>query len=144
MAEELSPPNSAHPASLLRRCGAMIYDALIMLAIWLVTLFVAVAVTGDAVVGPGIQSLLFIELFAFFTGFWILRGQTVGMLAWRLRVATVDGTPFTLRHGLRRFIGALLAFATLGLGYFWKFVDPGGRTWPDLLSATEVLYTPKP
>lgn len=120
----------------------MIYDSLIVLAVWLVTLFAMVAITGNAVVGPTLQSILFVELFAFFCGFWVARGQTVGMLAWHLTVATVDGSRFTLGHALRRFIGAVLAFASLGIGYLWKFIDPGGRTWPDLLSSTEVLYTP--
>ncbi|NJN50809.1 MAG: RDD family protein [Gammaproteobacteria bacterium] len=121
----------------------MAYDSLIVMALWLVTLFVFVTIAGAAVAGPTLQSVLFIEVFAFFTGFWVLRGQTVGMLAWRLRVVTVTGEAFTLRHGLRRFIGAVLSFATFGVGYLWKFIDPGGRTWPDLLSNTEVIFTPK-
>ena len=121
----------------------MVYDAMIVLAIWLVTLFVAVAISGHEVAGPMIQSVLFIELFAFFAGFWVARGQTVGMLAWRLHVATLSGERLRLRHALLRFIGALLSFATLGVGYLWRFIDPGKRTWPDMLSGTEVVYTPR-
>jgi uncharacterized RDD family membrane protein YckC len=64
------------------------------------------------------------------------------MLAWRLNVVTVTGAPLHPRDALLRFVGALLAFATLGLGYLWYFVDAGRRTWPDLLSRTEILYTP--
>jgi len=133
----------ARPATLRRRFGAMVYDALIVLAIWLATAFIAVALNGgQAVSGPTFQSVLFVELFAFFAGFWVGRGQTVGMLAWRLHVVTTAGAPLQLGHALRRFIGALLSFATLGVGYAWRFIDPGQRTWPDLLSGTEVLYTP--
>jgi len=121
----------------------MLYDSLIVLAIWLVTLFAAVAIAGHAVVGATVQSVLFIEMFAFFVGFWVARGQTVGMVAWRLHVRTLTGEPLRLRQALLRFIGALLAFAALGLGYLWYFVDPGRRTWPDLLSSTEVVYTPR-
>ena len=103
----------------------MVYDAMIVLAIWLVTAFLAVALNGgQAVTGPTFQSVLFVELFAFFAGFWVGRGQTVGMLAWRLHVATTDGAPVQLRHALLRFI------------------DPGQRTWPDMMSGTEVIYTP--
>jgi len=122
----------------------MLYDALIVLAIWLVTLFAAVAIAGHAVTGPAVQSALFVELFAFFVGFWVARGQTVGMLAWRLEVRTLTGERLRPRQALLRFIGALLAFAALGLGYLWYFIDPGRRTWPDLLSSTEIVYTPKP
>jgi len=121
----------------------MVYDAMIVLAIWLATTFIAVALNGGrAVTGPAFQSLLFVELFAFFAYFWVARGQTIGMLAWRLHVATTSGEPFRLVHALLRFIGALLAFASLGVGYLWCFFDPGRRTWPDLISRTEVLYTP--
>jgi uncharacterized RDD family membrane protein YckC len=120
----------------------MLYDALIVLAIWLLTLFVLVALSGGAVAGAAVQSVLFLELFAYFVGFWYARGRTVGMVAWRLHVKTVSGEPFRLLHGLKRFIGALLAMP-FGIGYLWSFVDPGGRTWPDLLSTTEILYTPR-
>jgi uncharacterized RDD family membrane protein YckC len=130
------------PAGLLRRFGAMLYDALLVLAVWLVTLFAGVAMAGHAVVGPTIQSLLFIELFGFFSFFWVARGQTLGMLAWRLHVVTLSGERMRLSHALLRFVGALLAFATLGVGYLWYFIDPGRRTWPDLLSGTEIRYTP--
>jgi len=130
------------PAGLLRRFGAMLYDALLVLALWLVTLFAAVAITGHAVVGPTIQSVLFVELFTFFAFFWVARGQTLGMLAWRLHIVTLSGEPIRLSHALLRFIGALLAFASLGIGYLWYFIDPGRRTWPDLLSGTEIRFTP--
>src|SRR5262249_4092940 len=82
----------ARRATLRRRFGAMIYDALIVLAIWLATAFIAVALNGgQAVTGPTFQSVLFVELFVFFAGFWVGRGQTVGMLAWRLHVVTTAG-----------------------------------------------------
>ena len=139
-----APDPTSRPAPLRRRFAAMVYDAMIVLAIWLVTTFIAVALNGgEFVAGPTYQSVLFIELFGFFAGFWVTRGQTIGMLAWRLHVATVTGAPLRLRHALLRFIGALLAFATLGVGYLWRFIDPGKRTWPDLLSDTEVIYTPR-
>jgi uncharacterized RDD family membrane protein YckC len=74
------------PASLPRRLGAIVYDALLVTAMWLVTLFPLVAVSNNAVGGATVQSLLFIELFAFFACFWVARGQTHGMLAWQLQL----------------------------------------------------------
>ena len=94
-------------AGLGRRVGAMVYDGLIVLALWLVTLFVLVAALNHAVMGPFVQSLFFIEAFLFFTFFWTRRGQTVGMLAWGLHVETADGGAVRPGHALLRFIGAL-------------------------------------
>jgi uncharacterized RDD family membrane protein YckC len=131
------------PAGLLRRLGAMIYDGMIVLAIWLLTLFVGVAIHNGAVVGPFVQSVLFIELFAFFAYFWVSRGQTIGMLAWDLRIETDSGTALRPAQALLRFLGALLSLATLGVGYLWMYVDPDRRTWPDMLSNSRVVHVPR-
>ena len=128
------------PAGLLRRLGAMLYDSMIVLALWLLTLFVLVALRDAPAVGPLVQSLLFVELFAFFAYFWVSRGQTVGMLAWGLMLHTDSGAPLRPAQALLRFIGALASFATLGLGYLWMYVDPDRRTWPDMISATYIVH----
>src|SRR5262245_44766048 len=130
-------------AGLGRRLGAMVYDAMIVVALWMTTLFVIVAVTNHEVTGAPIQSVALIETFAFFAYFWMRRGQTVGMLAWGLHIETGDGSPFRLAHAMLRFIGALLSFATLGIGYLWMLIDPSRRTWSDMLSGTQVIYVPR-
>ncbi len=121
---------------------AMIYDALVVLGIWIFTIVLLVTIRGDAVVGAWVQSLLFVELFAFFAYFWIKRGQTVGMLAWRLRIVSTE--PVTLRKVLMRFLGALLGGACLFIGYFWILFDAERRSWSDMLSGTQVVRDAKP
>ena len=121
---------------------AMIYDALVVLGIWVFTVVLLVTVRGDAVVGAWVQSLLFIESFAFFAYFWIRRGQTIGMLAWRLRI--VSSEPMTLRRVLMRYVGALLGGVCLFIGYFWILFDTERRSWSDLISRTQVVRDPKP
>ncbi|MCZ6711971.1 MAG: RDD family protein [Gammaproteobacteria bacterium] len=140
-------PVSGVSAGLLRRLGAMLYDTLLVLAMWLATLFPIVAVNNSPVNGAAVQSVLFVELFAFFAYFWVARGQTLGMLAWRVHLVSVAGTgsksKITLKQAQLRFVGALASFLTLGVGYLWILVDAKGRAWPDLLSKTRVLYVPK-
>jgi uncharacterized RDD family membrane protein YckC len=122
----------------------MCYDALLIVALWLITLFPIVAVSDSAVTGATVRSLLFVEMFVFFAYFWVSRGQTLGMLAWRLRVVSEGpGEQVTLRQALLRFIAALAAFATLGLGYLWMYIDRERRTWPDILSGTRVIHEPR-
>lgn len=146
-APKVTDPPIAVAGGLLRRLGAMIYDGLLVIAMWLASLFPMVALTNDAVTGATVQSLLFMEMFAFFAYFWVARGQTLGMLAWRLHVESTTETGhrpgLSPRQALLRFIGAMLAFASLGIGYLWMLWDPRRRTWPDILSGSQVIYRPK-
>ncbi len=131
---------ATRPAGFSRRLGALIYDTLLILAVWFVTLFILVAIRNDAVTGPTIQSILFLELFTFFAYFWRSRGQTLGMLAWHLRLTTLSGKPMTLIQVMLRFIAAMASFVCLGLGHLWVFVDPQQRSWPDMFSDTRMSY----
>ncbi len=133
---------TGEPAGLWRRLGAMIYDALLILALWMFTLLLGVAVTNHPVTGPLWQSLLFLELFAFFAYFWLRRRQTLGMLAWKLYVLDSSGAHITLGQALLRFIGAILSFLCLGLGYLWILIDHSRRSWSDLLSGSRVIHSP--
>jgi uncharacterized RDD family membrane protein YckC len=121
----------------------MIYDGLLVLALWLFTLFPMVAISNDMVYGPLVRSVLFLELYGFFAYFWVYRGQTLGMLAWRLQVVSDVGPSLTLTQATLRFIGAMASFATLGLGYLWMYVGPDRRTWSDRMSSSRILVTPK-
>ena len=131
---------TANSAPLHLRLLAMLYDALIVLAIWVLTVVVLVTATGDAVSGFWVQLLLLTQAYAFFVFFWIRRGQTLGMLAWRLRVAHGD-TPISLRQAHLRIAGGILSLACLGLGHIWMLFDRRGRTWPDILSRSNIERT---
>jgi uncharacterized RDD family membrane protein YckC len=134
------------PAGLMRRLGAVLYDTLVVIALWLVTLFPLVAVSNDSVGGATVQSLLFVEAFAFFAYFWVARGQTLGMLAWRLQLVSTQppysDSGITLKQALLRFVGGLASLATLGLGHLWILFDGEKRAWPDMFSHTRVLHIP--
>ena len=137
-----SDDTHAHPtlrgAAFRYRLGAFIYDALVVAAVWVFTIVLLVTVTGDAVLGPWIQSLLFIEWYAFFGYFWTHRGQTIGMLAWRLRIQSP--VPFNHWQALLRFLGALVSFIpALGIGFIWVFFDRANRSWSDMASGSMIV-----
>ena len=140
-ADETEGREGRTAAPLRLRFAAMAYDALLLLAIWVVTIVALVTVTGDAVLGAWVQSLLFVEAYALFAFCWCRRRQTLGMAAWRLRLAS-DGR-FTPGQALLRFVAGLASFATLGLGFFWMWLDAEGRTWPDRFSRSTVVREPK-
>ena len=138
-------------AGFLRRIGAMIYDGLLLMAVWLTTLYFLVAFNNSAVGGALLQTLLFLECYAFFAFFWLRNRKTLGMLAWHLElqpnaVADPNGDPvipaLTLTQVTYRFLGACLSVACLGLGYLWILIDPQNRSWADLLSRTRIVQIP--
>lgn len=138
----------AQPAGLVRRFGAIMYDFLIIVAIWMLLGFARLPFLEQGVdamndrAGPGFQSILFLVTFGFFTFFWRRTGQTLGMQAWRIRIQNTDGTAISLTQSLLRFFSGGFSLICLGLGHFWMLFSPARRTWPDRFSDSEVVYVP--
>ena len=138
-------------AGVLRRFGAMLYDLLIVVALLFILTASLLPFTGGEAITPGqsgaveriYQAALLLVVVLFFGMFWTWRGQTIGMLAWRLRVERNDGTSLTWRDALLRLAGACVSLAALGLGYFWIWIDRDGLAWHDRLSGTRVVVLPK-
>lgn len=119
----------------------MVYDGLLVLALWLITLLaMVIANGGDAVYGALVQSVLFLEAYLFFAWFWLRAGETAGMRAWRLRLVSNDGGSITLNQATVRLFAAMVSIGILGLGYWWALFDTERRTWPDLWSGSRILY----
>jgi len=110
------------PVSLVRRVGAIVYDALAVTAIVMVVgLLCQLATAGHVTDGAHIawwyQPLQGLVVAVYFLVSWTRGGQTLGMRPWRIRVATLDGQPVTpVRALLRLAVGALPLF---GLAIFW-------------------------
>jgi len=138
-------------AGVLRRFGAMLYDTLLVLALMFIVTALFLPFTGGEAITPGesgaverlYQAALLLTFVLFFCVFWTRSGQTVGMLAWRLRVERNDGALLTWRDALVRLGGAWVSFAALGLGYFWIWIDRDGLAWHDRWSGTRVVVLPK-
>jgi uncharacterized RDD family membrane protein YckC len=138
-------------AGVLRRFGAMLYDTLIVAALLFVVTALFLPFTGGEAITPGesgaveriYQAALLLTVVLFFCVFWTRRGQTVGMLAWRLRVERSDGALLTWRDALLRLAGAAVSLAALGLGYFWIWIDRERLAWHDRWSGTRVVVLPK-
>lgn len=138
-----SQPLQAYPAGLGRRLGAMTYDSLLILALFFLTGFIWVPLSGDVVTGLAFQLTLFAEVVAFFGYCWHKQGETLGMRAWKLRVLTHDGALPSLKQiGLRLLI-APISLACFGLGYAWLYVGKNKRTWQDHVSDTFVVHMPE-
>lgn len=140
---------------LLRRLAAIVYDTLLVLPMIMAAVAVAtglwILATGDS--GDGdygatlpawlVQLIATCCVVAFYGYFWRLRGQTLGMQAWRIRLKSFDGRPVSLGQTVIRCLGAAISAAPLGAGYLWCLVDRHGRSWHDWLSRTELELLPK-
>lgn len=80
---------------------------------------------------------------AFYLFFWWRRGQTLGMVSWRIRVTNPAGGPISLAQAITRFIAVFVSMAPLGLGFWWALLEPDGRTWHDRISGTILVHEPK-
>jgi len=139
-------------ANLFKRLASMVYDALIVIAIWFLIGFVFLAIRGVDVAQQDPHALktqlfpfLLLGTFAFYSWFWMHGGQTLGMRAWRLQVvdAHLDGRPLNIVQCLSRYLMALISLSAFGLGYLWVIFSPSGDTWHDSFSGTRTLLLPK-
>ena len=151
-------------APLWRRLAAIVYDSILMIAIWFVTTMVYMLIKGVYMLIKGLiigldatqkiaeseatTSDLFLTLsllavtFLFFAYFWQKLGQTLGMQVWRIRVQTSEGTGIGWQQCFIRFFGAIISAAALGTGYLWMLVDKRRMTWHDKLSDSCVVFVP--
>jgi uncharacterized RDD family membrane protein YckC len=132
-------------ANPMRRLGAFIYDMLLIISLLMVA--TGIITTGfnggESVQGPIFQSFLFILVYLFLSFFWMRNGQTLGMLAWRLRVQTTEGERLNFKQCLLRYIVGILSIGAAGAGFLWMFVNKQKMTWHDLASGTHVVELPK-
>ncbi len=148
----MTPSTPSTPtAGLLRRLAALVYDSLLLLALWFVSAALVLAASGGLLSQPErplwllylLRTSLLLVTFLFWAGFWTHGGQTLGMRAWRLKLVDEDGGPISWQQAARRCLAAVLSLAALGLGYLWILIDPQRRAWHDRLSGTRIIVLPK-
>jgi uncharacterized RDD family membrane protein YckC len=137
-------------APILLRCGAVLIDYIILISIPVIGLLLA-RYSGDD--GAKLftnkisnASWLIMILFAItnFVIFPLFSGQSVGKMLTGLRVVNSDGgQPSLGKLFLRHFVGYIVTFLTLGLGFFPAVLNKSGRALHDYLSGTIVIYGKK-
>jgi uncharacterized RDD family membrane protein YckC len=134
-------------APFLLRCGALIIDYIIIIAIPVIGLLLSrfsgndgSKLLNEGVSGAswliailvGITNLIFLPMFS---------GQTIGKIVTGLRIVRIDGSAPTIGSiALRQTAGYLLTLLTAGIGFFISFFGSKGRALHDYLSGTIVIY----
>lgn len=136
-------PTETYPnAGMLRRIAAMSYDAFLIVAIWMTstTLLVALLSDGAEIKGFLFQLFLYTELALFYIYFWRATGQTLGMQVWKIRTLTDEGELLDYRQCAVRFLVATLSVLVAGLGFVWMYFNKKRLTLHDLASNSHVVY----
>ena len=129
-------------ASLGKRCLSMIYETLLLGAVLLAGALLFSAFTRQidpTLVRPLLQLYLVAVCGGYFVWHWLHGGQTLAMRAWRIKLVTCDGTPLTLRHGIYRFVFALVSVALGGAGFLWALADGERQFLHDRLAGTRLI-----
>lgn len=136
-----------------RRCAALAYDSLLLIALWMAVSALVLALSGGWLAEPNRPLWLVYALRVpialvtglFFAGFWTHGGQTLGMRAWRLRLISSDyAGRVSWKQALIRLVAACLSAGALGLGFFWVLIDRQQRSWHDHVSGTHLILLKPP
>ena len=166
-------PATRIPAGAFRRIASLVYDALLLLAVLFVGTALLLPFTGGESITPdhvGFWALVYRAFIgALVVGFfgisWTGRGQTLGMMSWKIRIETCEGgrldwpcVALRMLFGLALVValaigawllvrgttplartGGALLLAPVALNWLWMFRGPGRQTLQDALSRTRVL-----
>lgn len=76
---------------------------------------------------------------AYYIAFWATTGQTLGHKLLGLRVVRTDGGPVGVGAAIARYLGYILSFAVLCIGFIWIAFDKDQQGWHDKIAGTYVI-----
>jgi uncharacterized RDD family membrane protein YckC len=155
----VAPPRPAGPAPGLRYAGFWIRTLayLIDSAVLIVIMAIVAGTTGigfwevhvqDTTIGSFSNRSFFVQLnplsvFAsllYFAGQWSIRGQTIGMAPFGLRILrAADGRTVGPGRAIGRFFGLALSLVVFAIGVIWVAADGRKQGWHDKLAGTVVV-----
>ncbi len=90
---------------------------------------------------PPLAAFLCLLNAGYVVGLTAAGGQTIGKMAWGLRVTDAGGRPVSVPKAVVRTLWATVSLAA-GIGVVWMFFEPEGRALHDVLAGTRVLAVP--
>lgn len=156
--------NSEHAnfprAGFFRRLGAIVYDLLLAVAVYMIAgaigfgVFTALSSSGllamngfehvsDLLNGTPLYKGLYQLWIALCVGlfyilFWSYGGQTLGMRAWRLKIQHPNGQSLSMITAAARLVWSLL-----GIGNLWILINGDKLALQDMMTRSEVVVLSK-
>lgn len=137
-----TPPPAA--CGLPRRLLAMLYDGLVVVALWMLAGTLALPFTEASTragTDPGFTLYLLLIWYGYFAWCWQHGGMTLGMRAWHVRLLSDTGKPLTWLRSAQRLLGAVAAALPGGAGFIWSIFDAEKKAWHDRWSGTRLVRT---
>ena len=130
--------------SLLRRLAAIFYDGILLCAVLFASTLVVLPFTqGEAITSSNILFKIYIYCICclYFTWQWSHGGQTLGMLAWKIKLKGVNSANVGWKKALIRFLLATVSLICFGAGFIWSLFDRDKLAFHDRYSGTFLKIT---
>jgi uncharacterized RDD family membrane protein YckC len=168
-----APLQELGPATVFRRLAALVYDGLLLLAVLFLGTLVLLPLTGGESITPqdsgpwehAYRAWVALLVLVFFGLSWTRRGQTLGMMSWKIRLQREDGGLLRWRDAAARLglgatvaMSALVGLVSVGRGsppplgpwgtalllpavanYLWMGFDPEARSLLDRVTRSRVV-----
>lgn len=132
--------------SLLKLGACLIYEALVLIALFLLCTAVFVLVCGDATVGIKrylLQLCLWLAAGVYFVWCWHRSGQTLAMHTWQLKLVNQEAQLLTLKAAMLRYVLASPSLLVLGIGFLWAIVRRDRLFLHDVWLKNRIIYVPR-
>jgi uncharacterized RDD family membrane protein YckC len=143
---EAAPPLSVpigaplHPAGFWIRAGAVLIDVVLVMAAEAAFTLVMWVLADDRLAAAASRAFRFLASPCYFVFLHWTRGQTVGKMAFRIRVVSRDGGPLSFGQSALRHLGAWVSAVILGIGYLLAAFRADKRGLHDLIAGTRVEH----
>lgn len=128
----------AEKAGVGRRFVSCLIDGIIMGVIGGILAGVSIVIGSD--VGAVIMTIVGIIISIAYYTYLFGRGQTLGMMAMKIKLIRTDGTyPIGYLRGFLRCLGMLLSGWVIYIGYLWIVIDKDKQGWHDKIADTYVV-----
>ena len=137
------PKEKIESCTFLRRMGAVLYDTLLVFSVMLFATIPYLIFSGGEAIDSGnkfFQVYLLMIGVLYFIVPWKIRGQTLGMQSWRIKVVQETGELISWGQAMKRVLFSGLSWLPAGLGFFWSLSDQEKLAWHDRLSKTKLIH----
>jgi uncharacterized RDD family membrane protein YckC len=129
-----------HPAGFWIRAGAVLIDVVLVMVAEVAFGFFMWALTDDRLAAAASRAFRFLASPCYFVFLHWARGQTLGKMAFRVRVVSLNGGPVSFGQSALRHLGSWLSVATFGIGYLLAGFRADKRALHDLIAGTRVEH----
>lgn len=135
--------NSSQPVSLLRRIAIMFYDSILLVVLLFFTslpVVISLQITMEHPLYPLYIFCMYLIAFLFFGWCWTHGGQTLGLKTWKVRLISDVENRVTWKESFLRYLGSILCWLSLGIGFMWCYTNKERRAWNDMISKTQLRH----